>query len=107
MKNLTVVLLLLANLSLFAKEKQVFWIDVRTEEEFAVGHLPEAVLIPYDDIANEIGKVTKNKNADIRVYCKVGGRAGIAKKSLEKMGYKNVTNAGGYKDILKKQQSIK
>lgn len=107
MKSLTIILLLFINLSLVAKEKTVFWIDVRTQEEFDAGHVPEAILIPYDDIAQKISKVTKDKSADIRVYCKVGGRAGIAKKSLEKLGYKNVTNEGGYQAIMKKRHQKK
>ena len=99
MRLLCLVLLLFSS-ALMAAEK-TFWIDVRTAEEYSTGHLEEAVNIPYDKIATEIAKITTDKSATIKVYCKVGGRAGIAKKILEKMGYTNVTNAGGYDDLKK------
>ena len=107
MKKLITILVILLSMTLSAEDKKVFWIDVRSLQEFDAGHLKEAIFIPYQKISKEIGKVTKDKNADIRVYCKVGGRAGIAKKSLEKMGYKNVTNEGGYEEIMKKRKKMK
>lgn len=85
------------------KEKE-FWIDVRTLEEFQSGHLKEALHIPYQEIAKKIKAVTKDKKAKIHVYCKVGGRAGIAKKALESLGYVNVVNSGGYEAILSKRK---
>ncbi|MCH2207613.1 MAG: rhodanese-like domain-containing protein [Lentisphaerales bacterium] len=107
MKKLITILIILLSMTLSAEDKKVFWIDVRSQQEFDAGHLKEAILIPYQKISKEIAKVTKDKNADIRVYCKVGGRAGIAKKSLEKMGYKNVTNEGGYEEIMQKRKKMK
>lgn len=89
--------------TLVADEAKVFWIDVRTKAEFDQGHLKQAIHIPYQEIGKRIQKVTKDKQAQIKVYCKVGGRAGIAKKTLEALGYKNVKNEGGYQDLLKKQ----
>ncbi|MCM8533447.1 MAG: rhodanese-like domain-containing protein [Lentisphaeraceae bacterium] len=105
MKTFLLLITLFLSSFLFADEtEKIIWIDVRTTEEFDSGHLKNAIHIPYQKISNKISSVTKDKNADIRIYCKVGGRAGIAKKALEKLGYKNVTNAGGYKDLLKKQK---
>ncbi|MCM8538564.1 MAG: rhodanese-like domain-containing protein [Lentisphaeraceae bacterium] len=108
MKTFLILISLFFSTFLFAEESnKIFWIDVRTTEEFDSGHLKNAIHIPYQKITNKIGSITKDKNADIRVYCKVGGRAGIAKKALEKLGYKYVTNSGGYKDLLKKQKQAK
>ena len=106
MKN-TILLLMLFVTAACAAEKpaaKTIWIDVRTVQEWDSGHLKEAVHIPYKTIGKEIEKVTKDKNAQINVYCKVGGRAGIAKKTLESLGYKNVTNAGGYQQIMKERK---
>lgn len=98
----------LSSSSLFAeemkKESKIVWIDVRTTEEFNSGHIEGALHIPYEKIGKEISKHVKDKNAEIKVYCKVGGRAGIAKKTLDKLGYKNVTNAGGYKKIMEEMK---
>jgi phage shock protein E len=80
----------------------IYWIDTRTPEEYQAGHLPGAVLIPYEVIGDRIGEVTNDKNADIRVYCRSGRRSGVAKDTLEALGFTRVTNEGGYEDILKR-----
>ena len=107
MKKIILLLILFITAACAAEKPAVTkttWIDVRTVAEWDSGHLKEAIHIPYKTIAKEIERVTKDKNAPIKVYCKVGGRAGIAKKTLESMGYKNVTNAGGYQQIMKERQ---
>lgn len=82
-----------------AKEAAV-WIDVRTPREYARGHVDNAVNIPYQDIGKRITEVTSNKDRKIIVYCASGHRAGIARETLLKLGYTDVTNAGGYRDIV-------
>ncbi|HLB30306.1 MAG TPA: rhodanese-like domain-containing protein [Gammaproteobacteria bacterium] len=77
------------------------WIDVRSEDEFETGHLEQAINIRYAEIGDKIAAVTQDKNADIHLYCASGHRASIAKDILVKMGYTRVTNAGGYKDLIK------
>lgn len=78
------------------------WVDVRTQAEFDAGHLQDAVLIPYDVISTHIGKLAKNKNQPINLYCRSGRRAEIALRTLERLGYTNIQNLGSY-DTLKKQ----
>ncbi len=82
------------------EEPQLFIIDVRTAGEFNGGHLSDALNIPYDVIGEQIAGVTTDKSAEIIVYCSRGGRAEHAKDTLNGMGYTNVTNAGGYQEIL-------
>ena len=77
------------------------WIDVRTPGEYSTGHVDKAVNIPYQQIGERITEVTKRKDEKIYVYCGSGHRAEIARKTLAGMGYTDVTNAGGYKDIVK------
>lgn len=84
-----------------AKAKGI-WIDVRTPEEFAEGHIQGAVNIPVDQIASKIAAVSPNKNAPINLYCRSGRRAEAALQELKKMGYTQVSNHGGYQDLLKK-----
>jgi len=74
------------------------WIDVRTPAEYARGHLPQAELIPFDSIGVGAAKLGLAKDAPIYLYCAVGGRAEKAKRSLQALGYSNVTNAGGLED---------
>lgn len=68
------------------------WIDVRSSEEYAAGHVELAVNIPYTEIGSHIGEVTQDKDALIYVYCRSGRRAGIAMDTLNEMGYMNVVN---------------
>jgi len=77
-------------------------IDVRSQEEWDAGHLPNAVLIPHTEIGAKIGDVTTDKSRQIYLHCRSGGRAGKAKTALEEMGYTNVENVGGYEDALKR-----
>ena len=73
-------------------------IDVRESGEYLIGHLPKAISIPRGLLEFRIGYVTKDPNRPILIYCLTGGRAALAVKSLEKMGYKKVYNMkGGYK----------
>ena len=75
------------------------WIDVRSPQEYRQGHLQEAINIPFMEIMQQITEVTTDKQANIRLYCTVGSRAQIAKQILDSMGYENVVNKGGLKDI--------
>ncbi len=84
-----------------AKAKGI-WIDVRTPEEFKEGHLKDAVNIPVDQIGARIGSVSPDKSAPVNLYCRSGRRSEAALQELKKMGYTNVTNHGGYQDLLQK-----
>ncbi|MBN1799222.1 MAG: rhodanese-like domain-containing protein [Spirochaetales bacterium] len=67
-------------------------VDVRTQAEYTDGHIPTAVLIPYDVIAQILP--TTNKDALIIVYCRSGRRSGIAKNALAELGYTNLLDFG-------------
>ena len=71
-------------------------IDVRTAEEYAEGHLDDAINIPYDVIVNPGVTTMENIKEDtpIVVYCKSGNRSGQAYNSLKMAGYKNVYDLG-------------
>lgn len=60
-------------------------LDVRTPEEFAAGHVPGAVLIPYDQLPARLGELDRSRW--VLVYCKSGRRAGIAEGVLEDAGF--------------------
>lgn len=78
------------------------WIDVRSAEEFNAGHLQDAINIPHDQILDRIQSVSPDKDAPINLYCRSGRRAEVALNALKKAGYTNVTNHGGYEDLVKK-----
>ena len=73
-------------------------IDARTDEEFAEGHIEDAILIPEYEIANRAEKELPDKDALILVYCRSGRRSKIASDELVKLGYTNVKEFGGIID---------
>lgn len=73
-------------------------IDARTDEEFAEGHIENAILIPEYEIANRAEKELPQKDALILVYCRSGRRSKIASEELVKLGYTNVKEFGGIID---------
>ena len=78
------------------------WIDVRSAEEFNAGHLQDAVNIPHDKIVEGIKAIGSDKDAPINLYCRSGRRAEATLTELKNAGYTNVTNHGGYEDLVKK-----
>ena len=92
-------------LSMATNASPDYWIDVRTEAEYAESHLENAVNIPHDVIREQIAALTTDKEAKIYLYCRSGGRAGIAMNHLQSMGYKNVRNVGGIADARKLNES--
>ncbi len=74
------------------------FLDVRTAKEFKAGHIPGALWFPRGKLEFMIAKNVPDKNANILICCKTGGRGSLATYTLVQMGYKNVKNiAGGWK----------
>ena len=71
----------------------LFVLDVRTPQEYAEGHVPGAVNVPYDQLASRLAEVPKDK--DVVLYCKSGRRAGIAADVLAANGYKRLSHLEG------------
>ena len=77
------------------------WLDVRSDGEVAAAALPAAFThIPVDQIDARAAELPADKAAQIVCFCGVGGRVVSAKRALEAMGYTNVLNAGGLKDVV-------
>ncbi|HUL60706.1 MAG TPA: rhodanese-like domain-containing protein [Anaeromyxobacteraceae bacterium] len=68
-------------------------VDVRTPEEFAAGHLPRAVNVPYDEIAERIAEIGPPATPVV-VYCRSGRRAARAAEALRGLGYGEVHDLG-------------
>lgn len=82
----------------FAKivaDKSVQIVDVRTAEEFASGHLENA--LNYDvkgaDFEKNIASLSKDKT--VAVYCRSGARSKVAAQKLAEKGYNVVELDGG------------
>ena len=70
-------------------------LDVRTAEEFAEGHVPGAINISHDELADRLAEIEASKQAGLIVYCRSGRRAGIAEELLLEQGYANVQHLEG------------
>jgi len=60
-------------------------LDVRTAEEYSAGHVPGAILIPYDELPSRLDELDRSRW--VLVYCRSGRRSGIAEKTLEDAGF--------------------
>ncbi len=79
-------------------EQDYIIIDARTQEEFAEGHIEDAILIPEYEIKDKAEKELPDKDALILVYCRSGRRSKIASEELVNLGYTNVKEFGGIID---------
>lgn len=83
--------------------KDTIYIDVREPGEFASGHVEGAINIPLGSIGSSNSELENiAKDAKLVVYCRSGGRAGLAKEQLQAMGYTNVENSINQEEIESK-----
>lgn len=73
-------------------------LDVRTQEEYDEGHIPGAILISHEEIAEKAEDVLTDKDQLILVYCRSGRRSKIAAEALAELGYTNIKEFGGILD---------
>ena len=83
---------------MMAQETGYIILDVRRPDEFAAGHIPNAVNIPNESIgADEIDELP-DKDRLILVYCRSGNRSKQASEKLVRLGYTNIVEFGGILD---------
>lgn len=70
-------------------------LDVRSPQEYATGHIPEAVNIPLDELRERIQELDSSKK--LLVYCQVGFRGYTAVRILRQQGFDVANLTGGYK----------
>ncbi len=78
-----------------AKAKAPLFLDVRTPEEFAAGHVPGAINIPHEALPTRVGELASHKAKDVVVYCESGRRAAIASDALHAAGFERVQHLAG------------
>jgi rhodanese-related sulfurtransferase len=73
-------------------------IDVRENDEWEEGHIPNAIHLSRGTIELDIEEKIQDPSKMVICHCGGGGRSALAAESLQKMGYKNVRSmAGGLK----------
>lgn len=73
-------------------------VDVREQDEYDEGHIPNSVLIPLETIEEDFEKKVPSKDIKIVVYCRSGRRSKEAYDKIVKLGYKDVYDLGGIQD---------
>ncbi len=68
-------------------------IDVRTPDEYASGHIPGAVNVPFDQVAQRIAEIDAPHG--VALYCMVGPRARKGESALLAAGYEKIFHLEG------------
>jgi sulfur-carrier protein adenylyltransferase/sulfurtransferase len=61
-------------------------IDVREDNEVAIGSIPNSKHIPLAQVVNRMDEIDSNR--ETVVYCKMGGRSARAIDALQRSGFK-------------------
>jgi metal-sulfur cluster biosynthetic enzyme/rhodanese-related sulfurtransferase len=81
-------------LALCEKTPGLVVLDVRTPAEFASGHIPNARLLPIDELEDRMGELPA-KDTPILVHCAAGGRSAAASELLGRYGFTRLYNLLG------------
>lgn len=73
-------------------------VDVRTQAEYDAGHIPGAILVPNEQIGQEMPELLPDKEAELLIYCRSGRRSAEAAHKLLALGYMKVYDFGGILD---------
>jgi rhodanese-related sulfurtransferase len=76
-------------------------IDVRSNGEYAGGHIEGSINIPVKRLEDNLHKF-KDKNKVIITCCASGARSAVAKSLMESKGYSKVYNGGGWSSLKQK-----
>jgi rhodanese-related sulfurtransferase len=72
-------------------------IDVRTAVEFASGHLPKAINVPFGEIEISLPYHVRDRSQVLLLHCHSGMRSRLARKKTIELGYVHSYNLGSYK----------
>lgn len=75
----------------------VVYLDVREQNEWNLGHLPRATLLPRGVLETSIEQRVP-RDTKVIVYCASGNRSALAADTMQHMGYHDVASmAGGFR----------
>ena len=84
--------------TMMAQETGYIILDVRRPDEYAAGHIPNAINVPNETIGTAEIPELPNKDQLIMVYCRSGRRSKESSAKLVKLGYTNIVEFGGILD---------
>jgi rhodanese-related sulfurtransferase len=71
-------------------------LDVRTRSEFAGGHVPGAINIPFDEVGRRVAELQALRDRPVLVYCGHGPRAWLARLVLRRHRFRQVSLLRGH-----------
>ena len=74
-----------------SKEKFIL-LDVRTEEEYKVAHIPNSINIPLNNLDSQIEHLLPYRDDKVIIYCRSGRRSIMAALELAECGFKHLYN---------------
>jgi len=84
--------------SMMDEDQAIILVDVRTQEEYVEEHIPGALLVPVDELADLASEIIPDKEATYIIYCRSGNRSATAAQQLIDMGYQIIYDMGGIID---------
>lgn len=76
--------------------QEVIILDVREQDEYERGHIPNAQLLPVNLITETTASdIIPEKDSIVLVYCRSGNRSKTASQTLADIGYTNIYEFGG------------
>ena len=84
--------------NMMAQETGYIILDVRRPDEYADGHIPNAINVPNESIGTDEITELPDKDQLILVYCRSGRRSKEASSKLVKLGYTNIVEFVGILD---------
>jgi len=79
----------------FQSETSSVIIDVRSPEEYNGGHIEKSISLPLEQVESGIEGAVPDKDTQIYMFCRSGGRSSMAQTILADKGYTNVKNIIG------------
>ena len=77
----------------------ILYVDVRTPQEYAAGHVQGAINIPHDQMEARWPELAAHRDRPLVVYCRTGRRSGLALQVLQAQGFSQAVNGGGLDDL--------
>lgn len=71
-----------------------FLLDVREQHEYYISNI-DGLLIPLGDLPNRVSEIEDQRDKEVVVMCRSGGRSAKACEFLTSQGFSNVTNLVG------------
>ncbi len=88
-------------------DKNLVVLDVRKENEFAEGHIPDALNLPLNEMTDPATMSNIEDGHNLYVHCAGGYRSVIACSLLKRQGIHNLRNIAGGWNAIKEQEKVK